>query len=347
MSVKIDEPSKLISLGIIGLGTQAQLVHIPVLQQIKGIKILGVTDLDETKGKRYAQKQGIMWFDTPEELFNCGIDAVIILTPNNSHYPLTIGALNSGIHVIIEKPIARNFQEAEKMVALAEKKQKHLLVLMNQRFRTDSRVVKNYIKKGIIGDVYRIRCGWMTKWDRWHRPEWLRDKKIAGGGVLMDYGIQLIDLFLWMMNFPKVTRVGAITKRIGIPGNVEDAVIATLYLEKGVVVTVEVSWSLLANESEAWFVFAGTKGRAYMNPVKIHVFENEKILTTYPLKKKNTLINKGSFESELRHFIEVLREGVSAGSTGRECLQSLKVVEAIYESAKTGHEISVEIGPFK
>ncbi|MCX7834439.1 MAG: Gfo/Idh/MocA family oxidoreductase [bacterium] len=340
------EYKKPVRVGIIGIGTQAQLIHIPILQKIDGVVIAGVNDLDEIKGKRFAQQHGLKWYDTPEDLFCSGIDAVFILTPNNSHYPLSIAALNAGLHVLVEKPLARTSNEAEKMIALAEKKERNLLVLMNQRFRTDTRIVKNYLKTGKIGDIYRIRCGWMTKWDRWNRPQWLKDKKISGGGVLMDYGIQLLDLVLWMLKYPKVTRVSAITKRIGISGNVEDAAIATLYLEKGIVFTLEVSWSLLAPESEAWLVFAGTKGRAYLNPVRIHVFENDKIVTQYPLRnKKNVDINKDSYESELRHFVEVLREGISPGATAKECLQALRVIEAIYESAKTGHEIAVDIGP--
>lgn len=348
MAIKSNESKRPVNVGIIGIGTQAQLIHIPLLQKIEGVKIAGVNDLDEVKGKRFAQKNDLKWYDTPEDLFSSGIDAVFILTPNNSHYPLSIAALNAGLHVLVEKPLARNTTEAEKMILTAEKKQKHLLVLMNQRFRTDTRIVKNYLKTSKIGDIYRIRCGWMTKWDRWNRPDWLKDKKISGGGVLMDYGIQLLDLVFWMLNYPKVSRVSAITKRIGISGNVEDAAIATIYLEKGAVFTLEVSWSLLAPESEAWLVFAGTKGRAYLNPVRIHVFENDKIVTHYPLRnKKNPTINKDSYESELRHFIEVLREGISPGATAKECLQALRVIEVLYESAKTGHEIAVDIGPAK
>ncbi len=345
MSAKTSN-EKPIRIGVIGLGTMAQLVHIPLLRSIEGVELVGVSDLDSVKGERYSHKQRLKWFENPEDMMEQKLDSVFILTPNNSHLPLAIGALEYGLDVIVEKPLARSVAEAEKMIACAEKNNKKLMVLMNQRFRQDARIVKNFVKTGTIGDIYRVRMGWMTKWDHWNRPEWVRDKKISGGGVLMDYGIQLIDLLLWILKYPKVTRVGGMIRKVANSGGVEDTAMATLYLEKGIMVTLEVSWSLIADTSEAWTVFAGTKGRACVNPVRIHVLENDKITNQYPLKSLKTIdIHRASYESELRHFVEVLRGQTEPGATAKECLQALRVVEAIYEAAKTGHELAVDIGP--
>ena len=337
---------KPLRLGIFGVGTMAQLVHIPILRKVDGVKIVGINDLDSDKGERFAQKQNLKWFENPEELLEVNPDGVLILTPNNSHVPLALGALAAGVNVLVEKPLARSVAEAERMIAAAEKNDKLLLVLMNQRFRQDSQIIKNYIKTGTLGDIYRIRMGWMTKWDRWNRPEWVRDKKISGGGVLLDHGIQLIDLLLWMLKYPKVVRVGGMIKKTTSGGGVEDTAIATFYLEKGIIVTLEVSWALIADTSEAWTVFAGTKGRAYMNPTRVHVLDNDKITNIYPLKALKPIdIHRASYESELRHFVEVIRKNTEPGSTAKECIQALRVVEAIYEAAKAGHELAVDIGP--
>ncbi|MDK9699789.1 MAG: Gfo/Idh/MocA family oxidoreductase [bacterium] len=338
-----------VRLGIIGIGTMAQVVHIPILRSIEGVDLVGISDLDSEKGERYAQKNGIRWYETPEDMFHAGIDGVIILTPNNSHMPLAIGALQSGVHVMVEKPLARNSAEAEKMISAADKAKKHLLVLMNQRFRQDVRVVKNYVKAGRLGEIFRIRCGWMTKYDTWNRPTWVGDKKIAGGGVMMDYGIQMLDFILWMLEYPKVVRVSGVTKKIRNKGNGEDYAMATIYFDKGIVMTLEVTWSLPAKESEAWTVIAGSNGRAHMNPTHIHLLENERINSYFPLKSLKTIdIHRSSYESEIKHFVEVLRTGTLApGATAKECLQALKVVEAIYETAKIGHEIAVDIGPMR
>jgi len=337
---------KPIRLGIIGVGTMAQIVHIPILRKLDGVKILGISDLDSEKGERFANKQNLKWFETPEDMLEAHPDGVLILTPNNSHMPIAIGALNSGAHVLVEKPVARSVAEAEKMIAASEKNDRLLMVLMNQRFRQDARIVKNYLNSGKLGDLYRVRSGWMTKWDKWNRPEWVRDKKIAGGGVLMDYGIQLIDLLLWMLKYPKVTRVGATTRRIASGAGAEDTAVATFYLDKGAIITLEVSWSLIADQSEAWTVFAGSKGRAYMNPTRIHLLENDKIVNFYPLRSLKPIdIHRASYESELRHFVEVMRTKTAPGATAKECIQALRVVEAIYEAAKIGHELAVDIAP--
>src|SRR5206468_5110443 len=132
-------------------------------------------------------------------------------------------------------PIARNAAEAEKMVRAAEKSGRALMCALNHRFREDTRILKRFVDRGELGDVFYTKTGWLRQRTDWLKDEWRSQKQVSGGGVLMDLGVQMLDLTLYVLGNPKVESLSASAHRAG-KAEVEDSLVALLRLEGGGVV---------------------------------------------------------------------------------------------------------------
>ncbi len=331
--------NKVTGLGILGAGGIAQAVHLPHLKKIKDIRIEAICDLDAVKAGRVAQKFSIPhFFQDPQKLLSLdGIDGILVLTPTNSHLGMTLMALDAGKHVFVERPIARSVVEAQKMVEAARKADKILMIAMNHRFRPDSMILKNFIEGGELGNIFMVRAGWLKKKGRWSGAEWHFKKKISGGGVLMDLGLQMLDLSLWLLDNYEVERISAqlFNNMLGI--EVEDTVACQLLLKGDKTVTLHASWALLAPETQAYAHFWGTQGAAVLNPLRIDKEMHGSLVNVTPEKSVTKReLYRSSFEYELFHFIECVKHNRRPISSGEDALKTLKVVEAIYKTARKG-----------
>src|SRR3990172_5846593 len=200
-----------LKIGVIGVGKIAQVTHIPIWNKLENVEILAVCDKNKSKAKWLADKYNIKHvFDNAEALYKIEeISAVDICTPTQSHMDLSIAALSSGKHVLIEKPIARNFTESEKMVQCAKDNNKMLIVTINVRFRQDAMILKTFTQNGELGDIFYAKAGWLRRRESLVHKHWFAEKEIAGGGVFMDLGIQMLDVSLWLMGDLKAERVTA------------------------------------------------------------------------------------------------------------------------------------------
>ena len=145
-----------IKLGIIGLGSISQVMHLPILSKNNDVEIAGICDKDKSKTKALAEKYKINNYstDVKEFLKDEEMTGVIVATPTDSHSELTIAALEAGKDVFVEKPIARNFEEAKQINDRAKELNKKLMVGMNNRFRPDTMFLKSLIQKGEIGKIF-------------------------------------------------------------------------------------------------------------------------------------------------------------------------------------------------
>ena len=331
-------------IGIIGAGGIVQLQHLPFYKKSDEAEVAAICDLDRNKAGALAEKYSISrFYQQADDLFaSDDIDAVMICTPTNSHMPLTLAALSAGKHVLVERPIARTYQEAARMVKAANSAGKILMVGMNHRFRPDSLILKNFISEGELGDVYMVRSGWMKKQESFSLPEWMFDKRFSGGGVMMDIGIQMLDLCLWLIGCPKVQSVDARSFNRLLDKEVEDAASVFIKLEGGKLITVNVGWCIPSQRSIAYIVFHGDKGTAWLNPLRIQRELHGSMIETTPGKKFAPLeLYNRSFENEVRHFIESIRNNREPVSSGEESLVVLKIVETIYRSAREQREIVI------
>ncbi|MBL7190425.1 Gfo/Idh/MocA family oxidoreductase [bacterium] len=334
-----------IKVGIIGAGGIVQLQHLPILSKLEDTEVTAICDIDSNKVRVLCEKYNIpkCCLHADEVFADPEIDAVLICTPTNSHMSLTLAALSAGKHVLVEKPIARTSSEAERMVKAAEKAGRFLMTAMNHRFRPDSLILQNFISKGELGKIFYVRSGWMEKREIFSRPSWVFDSRFSGGGVLMDLGIQMIDLCLWLTGCPKIRSVHGFTFKDVLKKKVEDAASAYIRIADGKLITLSVGWSIPTQKSIAYTIFHGERGTAWLNPLIIHRDLHGHMMELTPGKQYTPLeLYHRSFENEIKHFIESVRHNHPPHSSGSEALYVLKVVEMLYQSAKEKREIVLE-----
>ncbi|NQS96947.1 MAG: Gfo/Idh/MocA family oxidoreductase [candidate division Zixibacteria bacterium] len=332
-------------IGIIGTGGITQVKHLPFLSNYDEAEVVAICDIDRNKAGAVAQKFKVPHFFRQAEdiLARDDIDAVFVCTPTNSHMSMTLAALEAGKHVFVEKPIARTSAEAQRMVDAAESTGRLLMTAMYHRFRPDSLVLKNFIDEEKLGEVFMIRSGWMKRSSGAERPEWMLDPRFSGGGVMMDLGIPMLDLCLWFLNFPEILSVDARTFNRIIKSEVEDEAALFLKLRDGRLITVDVGWSIPAQNTIAFTVIHGEKGTAWLNPLRINRELHGQLMELSPGKQYTPIeLYHRSFENTVRHFIESVRNGRQPISSGQMSLDVMEIVEMIYRSAKEKREIGAK-----
>jgi len=339
--IKILDAEKPIRMGVIGLGGASQLIHLPMLSQMDSIEIVGLVDEEPYKLSKMSEKYNIPgWVDGENFLRRTKPDLVFIATPTISHLPLALKSLQAGAHVIVEKPAARNLDEAKRLLEASEEFGRQVFVAMNQRFRQDVMVLRNFLSAGELGDIWRVRTGWLKRIGAWNRSPWLDQKVISGGGVLMDLGIQLLDGILWLLDYPEPARVLAFKHNHTLEREVEDTLSASIVLKNGTLINMDCSWGLLSNDEVAYTHFEGKKATASLNPLMLHKTLQDELVTVTPVKTGDPRqLYHASFEAQMHHFISSLRGEVTPISTVAESVKVMELVDMIYASAREGREI--------
>jgi predicted dehydrogenase len=336
-------PRKKIRVAVIGAGAVAQINHIPAYGRLETAEVVAVCDTDVEKAKRVAARFGVptATADHNELFARDDIDAVDVCVPNHLHAPISIAALNAGKHVLCEKPFSRSPAEAARMVAAAEKSGTVLMAAFNNRFRNDAQLLKTFVEKGEVGHIFYAKTGWLIKHASWDVESWKSQKRFAGGGVLIDLGVQMLDLALWIMGMPDVLTVTASTARRPDIDEVESNASAFLRLDGGATLTLEVGWSLLMEKDFAYVNLFGEHGAALLNPFRLHKEMHGSLVNVTPATESIRNVYKQSYESEIAHFVDCARLGKKPLSPGHEAVSVLRVLEAIYKSAESGREVKL------
>jgi predicted dehydrogenase len=325
---------------IIGLGGIVQIMHLPSLLKFKDVDVEAVCDENIGKAKHIAKKYSInKFYKNTDDLLTGSpdINAVIIATPTDTHPDIAIKCLEAGKNVFVEKPIARDHKETEKIVEVAEKKNKILMVGMNNRFRNDTMLQRTFIKSKEIGDLFYVKTGWLKM--KSSAEKWFTEKEKAGGGVFIDNGIAMLDLGMWMLGFPEVKSVSAINYYHNT-NKVEDSNFTLVKFKNGSALTIEVSWSFLRKGEFYYCNVFGANGSSSINPLKIHKKMNSDLFDITPKSIKTSHnVSKSSYEYEMKYFISSVRSNNNQICTGREALTVMQIVNNVYKSAKLGKEI--------
>jgi predicted dehydrogenase len=334
---------KTLRIGLVGVGAAAQINHIPALKRMEGVEITALCDRDPEKASRVAQKFGIprahQRFD--DLLADEEIDAVDLCTPNYLHSPMATAALEAGKHVLCERPLARSADEAATMVKAAKKADRLLMCAVQHRFRPDAILLRKFVEKGDLGEIFFAKAGWLRQRTEWDSDEWRRQKRESGGGVVLDLGFQMLDLSLWLMGNPKVESVTASLHRLR-KGEVEDSATAFLRLESGATLTLELTWGLLMEKDFAYVNLFGSGGAALLNPLRIHKGMHGTLVNVTPTMETSRNQYKHSIDAQLAHFADVLRKGVKPTGTAEEILPVMELMDAIYRSAEQGEEVRLD-----
>lgn len=349
-----------IKIGIIGVGSISE-VHIGGYLADNRCEIYAFCDINEDTLKKKGEKYGVtrLYTDKDEMLRECPeIDAVSVCTWNAAHAECTIAALNAGKHVICEKPMAMNAQEAEAMKEAAERNNKLLMIGFVRRYGKDCAVTKDFIDAGDFGELYYAKATYLR---RAGAPGgWFGRKEYSGGGPLIDLGVHVIDLSRYLAGNPKPISVYCATfNKLGrrenlklndVWGNangfgefnVEDFASALIRFENGFVISLEASFSLNVKDEVATIQLFGTKAGALLNPELEIITEKNNYLTNVSFAASTSLSFDGLFEGEIKHYLDCIVDGANCISPAEDGVMLMKILDAAYKSAETGHEVIIE-----
>lgn len=328
-------------IAVIGLGGIAQLVHLPILSKLGNVEISAVADINKNRLKSVGEKFLIakQFSDYKELLATQDVDAVIIATPTNTHSEIALECLKAKKHILIEKPIARSLAEAKEINSVAKKNKKQVMIGMNLRFRPDAMLMKSLVSSGELGEIFYIRCGWLRKQSS--EQKWFLNKNQSGGGVIIDLGILILDLAMWIMNDHQMKSV-TVQKYNHNTKDVEDSAVGLVRFDNDQVISFEVSWGLHSEWDKFHLAAFGTKGTAHLNPLRAYKrLETNRIDYTLAQPANSSNLFKKSYENELKHFVGMVRENNPVASSCDDAVSLMKLLEAMYKSADSKKEVSL------
>lgn len=326
---------------IIGLGGIAQLVHLPYLTKIENIEVVAVAEINKNRLNTLADKFNIKgrYKDHNELLANCDASNIIIATPTNSHKEVAIACLKANRDILVEKPLARTYNEAKQIVEAAKKYKRKIMVGMNLRYRPDAMILKSLLNNGEIGQPFYVKCGWLRR--RSSSQKWFTKKEESGGGVIIDLSILLLDLALWLLDFPNVESVST-QNFYEFTKTVEDTSISFLRCSNSSCINIESSWSLPLEKDSFYFDVYGTKGSASLNPFHVSKRIEDKMIDLTPSQLESSLnLFRKSYMNELRSFIGAVNGLNPVFSSAEESLSRMKIIEAMYKSSSQKKEIKI------
>jgi len=330
-----------VRVAIIGLGGVAQIVHLPNLSKIKNAEIKSVAEIKKSRLNAVAEKFNVKerYKDYRELLEKSDIEAVIVATPTSLHKEIVIDCLNAKKDVLVEKPMARTFAEADAMVEAAKKNKCKLMVGMNLRFRPDTMLLKTFINSGEIGDPFYARATWVRQQSS--DEKWFTKKEEAGGGVIFDLGISLLDLALWLMDYPVVKSLQTQTYCQNTK-NLEDTAISYIRCNKSKLVNIETSWALPVDQDLFRISVFGSKGSVTTSPLHIYKRVDKQFVDLKPnMNQNSSTLFQNSYRNELKSFIGAIKGLNPLFSSGERAVERLKIVDAMYRSAKKNQEIKL------
>ena len=351
-------------IAIIGCGGIANGKHMPSLAKQKNAEMVAFCDIVEERAKEAADKFGAegakVYSDFRELLKDGGFEVVHVCTPNDSHSEITVASLEAGCHVMCEKPMAKTTAQAMEMLEAAKRTGKKLTIGYQNRFRSDSQYLKEMCEEGQLGDIYYARAIALR---RRAVPTWgvFLDEEKQGGGPLIDIGTHALDLTLWMMdNYKPRSVMGTSFHKLGQRKNaanafgpwdpeafkVEDSAFGFITMENGATIVLESSWALnVAEFGEAKTQLSGTEGGADMKDgLRINGERNGRLFDTkIDTGSGGVAFYSGEQESdadrEARMWLEAVREDKEPVVTPEQALVVTQILEAIYESARTGRAV--------
>ncbi len=331
-----------IPIAVVGAGSIAQIIHLPVLSRLNEAHVAAICDIDKAKVQHVAERFSIKrYYTSVEEMIKYeDLRGAIVATPTHVHKATALPLLESGIDVLVEKPLAHVLKDAEAIVEAASRLKRKLMVGMNNRFRPDAMILKSFVEGGELGKIFYTKAGWLKR--SAGESAWFKKKEKAGGGVFLDLGIVMLDLALWMMGYPDPLQVSATIYKHSSK-DVEDSALAFLRMKNGSTLSIEVSWRFPASEDFFYCDSYGTLGSAMINPFRILKTMHENLINVTPQKMETPQnMFRRSYENEVKHFLGVLRGLHPVVSTGEEAVHRMKIVDAIYKSAARGKEISIK-----
>ncbi|WP_152392092.1 Gfo/Idh/MocA family protein [Paenibacillus guangzhouensis] len=352
---------KKLRVGIIGAGSIGA-IHAEAYQSLAESEVLAITDVHLPLAQKVANTYGIeQVYERMEDLLDDErIDAVVVAVPNKFHESIAVAALEKGKHVMIEKPLAIDTAGARNIVKAQRTSGKVVMIPHQLRWDATALAVKEEAAKGSLGDIYYAKTGWFRRKSIPGWGSWFTQSALSGGGPLIDVGVHMLDLAIYLMGNPKPVSVFATTyaafgeRKLGIGSwgtpnwegtfDVEDLATALIKFDNGASLQLEVSWAAhtVAEGNVSFLHLMGTEGGAVIQGNK-GKFLMERFNRTADIEIAVPTQAEDSRVLLNRHFIDCIERGTEPMTSAYSGLTNLAIIEAIYESGKTGKQVDVNI----
>ncbi|MGB9678424.1 MAG: Gfo/Idh/MocA family protein [Thermoanaerobacteraceae bacterium] len=339
----------------VGAGSVADYKHLNGYSKLKDdVEIIAVCDPDIKAAELLAEKYNIqnIYKDYNELFEKEELDLVSVCTPNYLHAPISIRAMGKRINVHCEKPMTINSKEALEIVKIKNEQNVKFMVGLNNRFTNEAYFVKQYIDEGHMGNIYHIKTGWRRRRGIPGKGGWFTNKRLSGGGPLIDLGVHFLDLVLYFINYPDAFSVSASTyskfsnnkslnswsysKSIDGIYDVEDIAVGFIRLNNNISIDFEFSWASNIEEDYNYYEILGDKGGIWYKNGQLKIFSEvvDTLIDIIP----NTNYPKSPL-NEFEHFIKCIKYDKQPISTAEQGFKLMKLIDSIYESAEKTKEI--------
>jgi predicted dehydrogenase len=334
-----------VKFGIVGCGRIAQrhAEHIS-----KNGELSAVCDIDLDKATRLALPYGAKVYQNIDDLLASekDLDLISICSPNGLHAKHSIKSLDAGFHVLCEKPMAINVHDCGEMLKAAERNNRRLFAIKQNRFNPPVAAVKEAIDKGILGKIYSVQlsCFWNRNFDYYHNS-WKGTLELDGGTLYTQFS-HFVDLLYWM--------VGDVRKAYALMGNFahegviefEDTGVVALEFYNGALGTINYTVNSFGKNMEGSLTIFAEKGTVkiggqYLNELE---YQNIEDFEFKDLPQGNTANNYGKYQGSMsnhdkiyENLIDVLKNGSSISTSSFEGLKTVEIIDKIYQSAKLNH----------
>jgi predicted dehydrogenase len=350
-----------VRIGIIGVGIGQ--AHIKGYSKNKAARVVALCDLDQNRAQSVAQDCGVgevKIFTDHRAMLDSGLlDAVSVCLPNKLHAPVSIDALQAGLHVLCEKPLAIDAASAQAIADAADKSGKKCMVAQVKRFTPEAQVLKRLVDSGQLGRLYYEKAVWLRKRGIPGYGGWFTTKAASGGGPLIDIGVHLLDAAWWLAGCPKPVSVYGATyaefgpRGLGMGGyglrsdrdnkpsgtfDVEDLAVGLIRFEGGLTINLEVSWALhQARERQVIEIFGADGGAEWGDALSIFR-DIEGASTNARLE-----VGRGdAWAGETQHFIDCILNNTTPDPDARQGVTMMKMLEGLYKSAEAQREVAID-----
>lgn len=330
-------------LGIVGAGAIVQVGHLPALKRVKEIEVVGLCDNDLAKARALAERFNIpnVHSDIAELVDYGQLDALLVCTPNHLHESHVLTALTHKLHVMVERPLAMTTAGAQKLLKAQARHDRVVMVGANHRYRPDVQMIRSFVQSGELGDLESIRAWWFMARAGRASLGWRQKREQAGGGAMLDLGLGILDLSLWLAGFPRPTRVSAVFPEKGTAKGVEPSGTAMIALEGGSAIHLDASWRFVGPGERFGVALRASRGSARISPLAIwkdfHGVTQD--VATAGAHSRETPFAIG-VRAQWAHFAAAARGEVPAPSLDEQ-LTALAVMEGVYESAESGRDVQL------
>lgn len=316
-------------------------IHAQAARKLPGVEPVAVVNHRRESMAAFAADFSIprQYLSVEDLLADGGVDALVVCTPNYLHAPQTIAALESGVHVMVEKPMAMNAAEAEAMVAASQRSGALLMVAHCWRFDPEVRWLRGQVEAGRLGRIVRTK-GYGVHVN-WGPAGWFTQKQFAGGGALADMGIHALDTARFLLGDPQPVSVYA---RVGTyygDYDMDDTGVLIVNWDNGAVSVIESGWwQPYADGPEAATQLYGTNGFGQVFPTRLVVGGQEMPSGFPPVRDPHC--PQSMYDDQMAYFVDCIRQGRAPVPGGLEGWVNMKFVDAAYQSSETGEVVTIQ-----